>query len=76
MGDLAAVNWDTPKLKETEQSLPPELRDRFRSMVESMQFHAVKRGWHPVRQYQVFADMVREGWNGPPCSKQNAPKEA
>ena len=63
------------RLGEVEAGLEPELRDQFRSLVEDTHFLAEKRGWHPWRQYQVMADLVRGGWRGPACSKQNAPKE-
>lgn len=68
------INWDTPKLREAEQSLLPGLRSQFRSLVESLVFHTAKRGWTPIRQYSVIADLVREGWRGPACSEANSPQ--
>jgi hypothetical protein len=71
--DVNAIRWDKGKLAETEAALEPELHGQFRSLVESTHFHASKRGWHPIRQYAVLADLVREGWRGPPCSRGNSP---
>lgn len=73
--DPNRIRWDRGKLAETEAALAPELREQFRSLVESTHFHAVKRGWHPVKQYAVLADLIQEGWRGPPCSATNRPKE-
>lgn len=75
-GFVNEINWKAPALAKAEQGLDPELRDAFRSLVESCTFHAVKRGWHPVRQWEVLADLIREGWSGPPCSAENRPQAA
>jgi hypothetical protein len=56
------------KLGEVEKSLPEDLRSQFRSLVEDLHFHAQKRGWHPLRQYRVMADLILGGWRGPPYS--------
>ena len=70
-----SVNWDSPKIREAEALLEDGEREQFRSFVESLFFHSAKRGWAPLRQYAVYADMIREGWSGPPCSAENRPVE-
>jgi hypothetical protein len=56
------VNWSTPKLTEALNSLDEAQRPAFRQLVEASVYHAARRGWHPVRQWQVLADLVRDGW--------------
>lgn len=57
-------------LARVDREMPPDLRGQFRSLVEDVQFHAIKRGWHPLRQYDVLADLVRNGWRGPEPSEE------
>lgn len=60
---MSEVNWTTDKIKAALESLKTEdEREAFRRIVNEYAFHAAKRGWHPVRQWDVFADLVREGW--------------
>ncbi len=68
MAEDPGPNWHAPRLRAVELDLPPELRSQFRSLVEDTHFHAVKRGWCPLRQWVVFADLIREGWRGPKYS--------
>lgn len=57
------VNWSTPKLAEALASLETNSqREAFRQLVEGLTFHAIKRGWAPLRQWAVFVDLVRDGW--------------
>lgn len=59
---MSDINWEAPKLKETLNSLPEDLHEPFRRLVEEITFHAKKRGWYPYRHWPVLADLVREGW--------------
>ena len=67
--EVAQPAFGTRRLGEVEDSLPEDLRLQFRSLVEDCHFHARKRGWHPIRQYEVLADLLRAGWRGPDCSE-------
>lgn len=57
------MNWEAPKLRETLAAFETdEQRAAFKRLVEEAEFAAVKRGWHPIRQWAVLADLIRDGW--------------
>jgi len=72
---IPGLRFDRGRLGEVDRSLEsePEVRAAFRSLAESAHFHAVKRGFHPIRQYDVLLDLVREGGRGPDVSEENRP---
>lgn len=74
--DLPQPDFARGKLAEVDQGMPDELRAQFRSLVEDLHWHAHRRGWHPIRQYPVLADLIRGGWRGPEPSPEAMGGEA
>lgn len=52
----------TPKALEVEATLPPELREIFRQLVEEYRFLATAKTGRGYVYYEALAELVKGGW--------------